>query len=481
MRKFLTVILSLILCVSVFALTGCKDVTPSDEDNGGSLDGVTFDARSGEMYKDTKDGKEAIKVTYATGFKDAWIRQAARSFLLDASGSEYYFVLKSDSEITSSLSGKLESESGLSDIYAPLASNWQSYASQGYLENLDSLYETLIPGEEGTILDKVKGTWKTYGKSVRQNEEHYFVFPWNENVTGIVYNKTLFDQYGWQVPQTTDDLAALCAKIVADTKGKIAPFVYPGTVGGYWDFIGTNWWVQLSGIEKMNEFMRFESAEVFNPNKSGSPSEGKLEMLEIFNDIIAKNRESYTLRGSQSKDHLRAQVSFASREAAMIPNGCWIEKESGEFIKDEIRMMRVPAAPGAKNSKVNYSGQPDFMLVPAKASNKEGAKKFLAFMCKDEMLVQYTELTGTARPLTYDLSKCKASDFVKSCLDIYSDSETWFEASTNKLWTANKIKKFNGGMPYTTLLTSDTVTPLGWCSQEYASVSASWDSLLSQV
>ena len=97
------------------------------------------------------------------------------------------------------------------------------------------------------------------------------------------------------------------------------------------------------------------------------------------------------------------------------------------------------------------------------------------------MLVQYTELTGTARPFTYDLSKCKVSDFVKSCLDIYSDSETWFEASTNKLWTANKIKKFNGGMPYTTLLTTDTVTPLGWCSQEYASVSASWDSLLSQV
>ena len=50
MRKFLTVILSLILCVSVFALTGCKDIKPSDEENGGSLDGVTFDARSGEMY-----------------------------------------------------------------------------------------------------------------------------------------------------------------------------------------------------------------------------------------------------------------------------------------------------------------------------------------------------------------------------------------------------------------------------------------------
>lgn len=481
MRKMLTVVLAAIMCFAVFAFAGCGVNAPTEDENGGTLDGVSFDARSGEMYKDSKDGKKAIKVTYATGYKDAWIRQAARAFLLDESGSQYYFVLKSDSEITSSLSGKLESEAGLSDIYAPLASNWQSYASQGYLENLDTLYETNVPGEDKTVLDKIKGTWKTYGRAVRQNEEHYFVFPWNENVTGIVYNKTLFDQYGWSVPNTADELQELCEKIVADTKGKIAPFVYPGTVGGYWDFIGTNWWLQLSGVDKMNEFMRFESAEVFNHDKSDSPSAGKLEMLEIFNDIIAKNRDKYTLRGSQSKDHLRAQVSFASREAAMIPNGCWIEKESGEFIKDEIRMMRVPAAEGAVNSKVNYSGQPDFMLVPAMASNKEGAKKFLAFMCKDEMLKQYTELTGAPRPFEYDLSKCETSDFIKSCLEIYSDSVTWFEASTNKLWTASKIKKFNAGMPYPTLLSGGTVTPIGWCAQEYASVKASWNDLMSQV
>lgn len=125
------------------------------------------------------------------------------------------------------------------------------------LENLDELYNTKIPGEEKTILEKITGSWKTYGQAYNQNNLHYYIFPSATSVTGLVYNKTMFDEYEWEVPETVTELKALCDRIVADTNGKIAPFVYPGKVsGGYWDFIGTNWWLQVSGEEKMNELMR---------------------------------------------------------------------------------------------------------------------------------------------------------------------------------------------------------------------------------
>lgn len=486
MKKFFTMILAVIMCVSVFAFTGCGKIVPTEEDNGGSLEGVEFDAQAGEMYEGTKEGKTAIKINYATGFKDGWIRQAARSFLMDEEGKDYYFVLKSDSEITTSMASKLESGVNLSDIYMPLASNWQSYASQGQLENLDDLYNTKVPGEEKTILEKINGSWKTYGIATRSQEEHYFVFPWNENIAGFVYNKTMFDQYGWEVPATVDELDALCAQIVTDTKGKVAPFVYPGSIaGGYWDFIGTNWWLQYSGIDKLNEFMQFESAEVFNPDLKSSPSYGKQEMLETFEELIVKNKKKYTLSGSTSKDHLRAQISFASGEAAMIPNGNWIERESSDVITDEIRMMRVPYVSGAKKDDAgnyinyNYGGQPDFICIPAEAKNKAGAKKFLAFMCKDEMLIQYTELTGAPRPFDYDVDKCESTEFGKSCLEIWKTSTTWFESSNNPRWTSNKIKKFQTNNPYNTLLSqSDTVSASGWCANEYDLVKKAWDTTL---
>ena len=70
--------------------------------------------------------------------------------------------------------------------------------------------------------------------------------------------------------------------------------------------------------------MKFESADVFDPMKKDSPSVGKLEMLEIFEEIIVENRSKYTLKGSASKNHLLAQVSFMQGQAAMIPNGNWI-------------------------------------------------------------------------------------------------------------------------------------------------------------
>lgn len=483
MKKFVSFLIAAVLCVSVFSLTGCAVQAPTEEENGGSLEGVEFTPKTGEMYAGTKEGKTAIKIAYATGYKDAWIRQAARAFLLDPIGKDYYFVLTGDSEITTGVSSKLESGRGLSDIYMILASPWYSYAANDKLASLDDLYEMQIPGEDGKVIDKIRGTWKTYGKTTNRGEEHFYSFHWNENVTGIVYNKTMFDKYGWKVPTTVTELKELCEQIVKD--GEV-PFVYPGNVGGgYWDFVGTNWWLQYSGIDKLNEFMGFASPEVYNPDIE--PGLGKKNMLKTFSDLIVENRTKYTLRGSASKDHLKAQVSFAQREAAMIPDGVWIEKESGQVITDEIRMMRVPYVDGAKTDangviNVNYSGQPDMSIVPKEADNVEGAKKFLAFMCRDDMLKQYTNLTGAPRPFDYDISECKTTPFVKSCLDIWASSVTWFENSTSKLWTANKLGKFQTTNPYTTLLANaDTITASSWCSSEYTAVKNSWDDFVSSV
>ena len=200
-------------------------------------------------------------------------------------------------------------------------------------------------------------------KAVNHSEEHYYIFPASTTVTGIVYNKTMFDENGWTVPTTVEELTALCEKIVTDTNGKVKPFVYPGTVGGgYWDFVGQNWWLQASGLEKMEEFMKFESPELFNADKSSSPSYGKLKMLQTFENLLAKNRSKYIVALSASYDHLQAQQAFGAGKAAMIPNGSWIQNESGEDIEDEIRMMPVPFLKDAlkdENGKYisyNYSG-----------------------------------------------------------------------------------------------------------------------------
>lgn len=492
MKKLLTVLMAVLMtfaCVFVSSCGGNSDTTGGSSIENGDMTGVTYNARNGEMYVDTKDGKTSIKISYTPGFGDTWAIQTARSFLLSEEGKNYYMILDNDSELTTSVSSKLESGMGVSDIYFPLASDWYSYAALGQLANLDDLYAMTIPGETKTVGEKIRGSWTTYGKAAVGGETHYYVFPGNENITGIVYNKTMFDKYGWEVPETVSELTALCEKIVSDTKGKIAPFVYPGTVsGGYWDFIGTNWWLQISGSEKLNEFMKFDSAEVYNPMASGSPSEGKLEMLEIFEKLIVENRSKYTLAGSASKSHTLAQVSFLQGQAAMIPNGNWIEKESLSAMTDEYRMMATPRPDSVKPQAdgtykiYNYPGQPDYIFIPSMAKNIEGAKKYLAYLCRDDVLELYTSVTGTTRPFDYDVDNCEVTPFAKSCFEIWSKAETWFEQSTSKLWIAGKTKKFQVNNPYTTLLANNgTITALGWCNQEYSMVKATWSEWLAAI
>lgn len=73
--------------------------------------------------------------------------------------------------------------------------------------------------------------------------------PGPSNINCMVYNKTLFTQYGWKVPNTFDEFIDLCNQIKKDTNGKVQPwnpnakysnelitaieaFVYEETLGG---------------------------------------------------------------------------------------------------------------------------------------------------------------------------------------------------------------------------------------------------------
>lgn len=481
-RSFLSIILSLVLLLSAFAFTACGG---EKYENLG--DNVFCNEENELWFGDYESvaNKTQFKITFTPGYGDNWIKQVAKEFIKqDQYKDSYYIKLDMDSEATTSVVSKLSAGRNLSDLYMILASPWESYAALDQLENLDDLYNTKVPGENVTVLEKITGTWKTYGRMVNQGEEHYYVMPWNENITGIAYNADMFAKYNWEIPETVAELKALCDQILKDTNNKVRPFVYPGSIGGYFDFLGTTWWLQASGIDGLNEFMKFESAEVYNPAKQ--PGMGKLMALYAFDEIFVQNKTKYTVTGSAGKNHLEAQMSFGMQEAAMIPNGNWLENESGADIPFTMKMMRVPYVDNAKTDKndeyipVNYTGAADFMLVPKDAKQKQIAKDFLAFMAKDEILQLYTQLTGAPRPFDYEVTG-NFSPFVQSCLDIWSSSTSWFESSTSPLWRINKAKKYPVVNPYTELMYDETQTPDSFYAQEYNAVKNSWQTWLDAI
>lgn len=61
--------------------------------------------------------------------------------------------------------------------------------------------------------------------AVNSYDEKVVTFPGPVTVSSVVYNKGMFDKFGWDIPTTTDELLALCGEISDD--GKI-PMAIPG-------------------------------------------------------------------------------------------------------------------------------------------------------------------------------------------------------------------------------------------------------------
>lgn len=451
-----------------------------------------------DVEGDSLENKTRIKITFAeTGFGRTWLENAAKTFVYE--NSEYWIYLDGDPEVTTGFTNKLETGAAIADIYMVLASNWYDLALKGWIEPIDDVYDSKPDGESGkTVREKTDEVFLEYSKATVRNETKSYVLPWNENVTGIVYNADMFEEYGWEIPETMDEMVALCNQIISDTKGEVSPFVYPGSVGGYFDFLVNNWWLQVSGVEKVQEFFDFGSADVFNYRNAEDPSYGKLVALNQFNRLFGNkatgtyNGEeySYTLSGSASKNHLQAQQSFIRGEAAMIPNGGWMECEMTNSLPDgfTMRMMRTPyiddvsGKDGQEYISYNYSAQPDYMLIPSKANNIEGAKKFLSFLQRDDILKQYTRDTGSARPFEYELdSSFDYTDFTDDCLEIWENSDyNYFEQSKSALWLNGKVKLYNTVSPFTRIRSGE-MTPAVFCGTEYNYVKENWDIWLSEI
>ena len=493
MKKFLKTIICCFLMSATLALTfACGG--GSDESKGGSTGLIMNENRvyyiDPDVPGDSIDNKTRIKVTFAeTGFGRTWIENAAKAFVTE--NREYWVYLDGDPEITTGMSNKLETGAAIADVYMVLASNWYDFAVKGWIEPIDDVYATKIDGEnKPSIGEKTDEVFLDYSKATVKNKESLYVMPWNKNVTGIAYNGKMFEQYGWKVPETVTELVELCDRIIVDTKGKVSPFVYCGADGGYFDFLLMNWWLQASGKEKVEEFFDFGSEEVFAYKTQSDPSYGKLVGLNQFNKLFGKNASgtyngkeySYVLTGSGSKRNTQAQQSFLIGEAAMMPNGGWMECEMQEFLPDgfEIRMMRTPYVENVSLKKdgeyisCNYSAQPDYMLVPAKAKNKEGGKKFLAFLQRDDILKQYTKDTGSVRPFVYDYSEGEYTKFNADCFDICKNSDySYFEYSKSPLWLATKVRVFNTLSPYTKIRSGE-LTAAVYCANEYNHVKDNW-------
>lgn len=465
MKKFLAIVLSLVLCLGLAA--GCGDDI-SQEDKEHSLIIEVFGGGYGTDWIDslgdayTKKTGQKVIVTVQTGQQG--ISNMTTNINSMVSDTDIFFT----------------SNPSFSDVYKGKVSVGDTQYDCLFAEMTD-LYNSTIEGENITVKDKMIDSFEEYFNM----DGKYYFFPYSTSMLGFVINMGVWDA-SWDIPRTTDELIAL-ARRIKNEKPDIAPFIY--SLGDeYWTSISHTFFCQYEGIEQMNKFYQGFDPEGHRYSDNMVAYDGYYETLKFFEELL-KDSNKFMHSASKDINFTNMQGLFLQGKAVFTPNGDWLEREMIYNYPDvNIKMIKTPvlsavankcsfASAADKDAKlaalIDYvdgktekpswatdsdvatvtearnieyvSGHESIALIPCYSNQISAAKDFLKFMASDEgMKIFRAETKGCELPLNYTVapSKDNSTGFRKSIDEIMNRSIKCFVNSKDKVYSIGGVNVY---------------------------------------
>ncbi|GAB4008333.1 N-acetylglucosamine/diacetylchitobiose ABC transporter substrate-binding protein [Glycomyces albus] len=219
----------------------------------------------------------------------------------------------------------------------------------------------------------------------------------------IWHDNKLFTDMGWPVPQTWDEMLALCPDIQAEG---IAPWVYTGVHPVYLYDMFLMLAGRHGGVDVLKSIDNLE-LDAWSHDSVGMAAEAMYKLWE----------DGYVLEGAPGLDHIQSQTAFNERQAAFIPVGSWLPNEQRDIAPDDFEYapIGVPYLEGSVQPGLISAGGEEPFIVPDKAQNKAGAYEYLRIMLSKEgaqifgdtvsaaTVVKGVELDNLAAQLTDEL------------------------------------------------------------------------------
>lgn len=254
--------------------------------------------------------------------------------------------------------------------------NYSYFVDSGILADLSD-YEGL--GEvKPAYLDIIEGlefvpTEGTYG------------LPYVANAAGVLYNKDMFAEHGWEIPQTWDEFISLCEEI--QNEG-IQPlyFGYKDT----WTCLAP-WNALAVGLAPSDVCQQVNKGETTFSKEYPQVAEKMLELLNYGED------------GPFAYGYNDACTAFANGESAMYTIGSYAIPQIKSVNPDmNIGSFVFPANEDADKNVLN-SGNDLMFCVMKDCKNKEAAYEVLSYMLEDENVKKYLNAQSAV--------PCKKGDF----------------------------------------------------------------------
>lgn len=259
--------------------------------------------------------------------------------------------------------------------------------------------------------------------------------PYQYNIEGIFYNKAVFEENGWAVPTTWDELVAIAGEAQA---AGYTPFAASGEQGWPLTRLVSGYLFRSLGADALEKVADGE-AKLTDP-----------EYVAAATAIADLGAAGYFGSNVASLDYDAATNEFLTGKAAMIYMGSWllgnINGDSNEIGADNVGFFPFPEVTGGAGSIDQYPsnvGLPATVSAAAySADNEVGAwVKCIASNYGNAALEQ-GQITGFIADEQVDLPAI--SQTIADEISSSTDSVLWFEALFNA--KASSISSTNAAL-----------------------------------
>lgn len=206
--------------------------------------------------------------------------------------------------------------------------------------------------------------------------------PRNTDVACIYYNQKMFEDNGWEVPATYEEMLALAGEI---KEKDIVPMAMAG---------GDGWPMAVYLSDVIYKVAGQDYADIVsNAVKSGDFSD---ENLKKATELLKEAADAGLFQnGYDSQDYGTAMNLFTNGQAAMFYMGSWessmaLNEDIPEEIRTNIRMFTMPVVEGGKAAATDIAAwNGGGYAVSADSEVKEEAVKFLNYMYQPDKLSKY--------------------------------------------------------------------------------------------
>ena len=253
------------------------------------------------------------------------------------------------------------------------------------LHPLTNTLSLTIPGETVKVSEKIAGGFTDNNIVAPYGDGVTYMAPMFYSPCGLFYNAKLFEDKGWEVPTTWDEMWALGDLAAAEG---IALFTYP--TAGYYDAFMYALMNAIGGPEFFNAITNYEEGAWDTEN-------GKT-LLTIL-DKLAANTHPSTPAQANNQDFTKNQQMPMNGSALFMPNGTWITGEMADYaatLGDTFAwgMTAVPSA-GYASCSFCFLEQ---AWIPAAAEHVAEAEQFVAFLYSDKAAEIFASV-GAAQPI----------------------------------------------------------------------------------